>query len=124
MEIQRVRDVEGNVDIKVLVDVIEKCLPSQKMLGIRVASIEEGRVRLFIPFREDLVGDARRSAIHGGVISTLVDVCAGFAVWTRCRLNDRITNIDLRVDYLRPATAHALYAEATVRLLGDRVGNA
>ena len=94
------------------------------MLGIRVASIEEGRIRLFIPFREDLIGDARRPAIHGGVISTLADVCAGFAVWTRCRLNDRIATIDLQVDYLRPATAHDLYAEATVRLLGNRVGNA
>jgi acyl-coenzyme A thioesterase PaaI-like protein len=28
------------------------------------------------------------------------------------------------VDYLRPATAKDLYAEATVRRLGNRVGNA
>jgi acyl-coenzyme A thioesterase PaaI-like protein len=28
------------------------------------------------------------------------------------------------VDYLRPAAARDLYAEATVRLLGNRVGNA
>jgi uncharacterized protein (TIGR00369 family) len=112
------------VDFQVLADLIENGLPFQKMLGIRVAGIEEGRVRLFIPFREDLIGDARRPAIHGGVISTLADVCAGFAVWTRCRLDDRIATIDLRVDYLRPATARDLYAEATVRLLGNRVGNA
>ena len=79
---------------------------------------------LFIPFCEDLIGDARRPAIHGGVISTLGDVCAGVAVWTRCKLDDRIATIDLRVDYLRPATAHDLYAEATERLLGNWVGNA
>jgi len=105
-EIQRIRDCEDNMDFKVLTDLIENGLPFQKMLGIRVASIEEGRVRLFIPFREDLIGDARRPAVHGGVISTLADVCAGFAVWTRCKLDDRIATIDLRVDYLRPATAH------------------
>ena len=69
------------MDFKVLADLIENGLPFQKMLGIRVGSIEEGRVRLFIPFREDLIGDARQPAIHGGVISTLADVCAGFAVW-------------------------------------------
>ena len=112
------------MDFNVLSDLIENGLPFQKMLGIRVSEIEEGRVRLFIPFREDLIGDARRPAIHGGVISTLADVCAGFAVWTRCALTDRIATIDLRVDYLRPAGAADLYAEATVRLLGNRVGNA
>ncbi len=112
------------MDFAVLADLIENGLPFQKMLGIRVVEIVEGRVRLRIPFRQDLVGDARRPALHGGVISTLADVCAGFAVWTRCSLEDRIATIDLRVDYLRPATAHDLYAEATVRLLGNRVGNA
>jgi len=53
-----------------------------------------------------------------------VDVCAGFAVWTCCRLEDRIATIDLSVDYLRPALDRDLFAEATVRLLGNRVGNA
>ena len=112
------------MDFEVLADLIENGLPFQKMLGIRVAEIVEGRVRLFIPFREDLIGDARRPAIHGGVISTLADVCAGFAVWTRCRLDDRIATIDLLVDYLHPATASDLHAAATVRLIGNRVGNA
>ncbi|WP_233489602.1 hypothetical protein [Solidesulfovibrio fructosivorans] len=40
-------------------DLIENGLPFQKMPGIRVAEIVEGRARLFIPFREDLIGDAR-----------------------------------------------------------------
>ena len=51
------------MDFKVLADLIENGLPFQKMLGIRVASIEESCVRLF-----------------GGVISTLAAVCDGFAV--------------------------------------------
>ncbi|MFP5257505.1 MAG: hypothetical protein ACLGQH_00660, partial [Acidobacteriota bacterium] len=56
----------GNaMDFKVLADLIENGLPFQKMLGIRVSEIVEGRVRLFIPFREDLIGDSRRPAIHG-----------------------------------------------------------
>ncbi len=112
------------MDFDGLAALIEGGIPFQKMLGIRVAAIEKGRVRLFVPFREDLIGDARRPALHGGIISTLADVCAGFAVWTLCQLDDRIATIDLLVDYLRPATAHDLYAEATVRLLGNRVGNA
>ena len=45
-------------------------------------------------------------------------------MWTRCRLDDRIATIDLSVDYLRPASASDLHAQAEVRLLGNRVGNA
>ena len=112
------------MDFKALADLIENGVPFQKMLGIRVSEIAAGRVKLFIPFREELIGDTRRPALHGGVISTLADLCAGFAVWTRCRLNDRIATIDLVVDFLHPATPSDLYAEATVKLLGNRVGNA
>ncbi len=112
------------MDLKVLSQLIENGLPFQKMLGIKVAEVTVGKVKLYIPFREDLVGDTRRPALHGGVISTLADVCAGFAVWTRCRLDDRIATIDLLVDYLHPATASDLYAEATINRIGNRVGNA
>ena len=112
------------MDFTALRDFIENGIPFNRLLGIRVAELAEGKVRLFIPFRPEIIGDARRPALHGGVISTLADVCAGFAVWTRCRLDDRIATIDLSVDYLRPATASDLYAEAEVRLLGNRVGNA
>ena len=86
--------------------------------------LAEGRVKLCIPFKPELVGDPRRPALHGGVLSTLVDVTGGFAVWTSCHLEDRIATIDLSVDYLRPAGAKDLFAEAEVRLLGNRVGNA
>ncbi len=112
------------MDFAKLKDLIENGIPFNRMLGISVAELDEGLARLYIPFRPELIGDSRRPALHGGVISTLADVCAGFAVWTRCRLDDRIATIDLSVDYLRPASACDLYAQATVRLLGNRVGNA
>ena len=58
----------------------------------------------------------RRKAIHGGVLSMLIDTCGGFAVWSRCNLNDRIATIDLIVDYLKPAVETDLVAEAIVNL--------
>ncbi|WP_229596873.1 PaaI family thioesterase [Pseudodesulfovibrio sediminis] len=61
--------------------------------------------------------------MHGGVISTLADICGGFVVWVRCKPENFIAMITLRVDSLRPAVAQDLYAEATVRLLGNKVGN-
>jgi len=112
------------MDFAKLTELIENGTPFNQMLGIKVEELREGLVRLRVPYRPELVGDVRRPALHGGVISTLVDVCGGFAVWTCCRLEDRIATIDLGVDYLRPAPDRDLFAEATVRLLGNRVGNA
>ncbi len=86
--------------------------------------IDQESIRLYIPFKEELIGHAGSTMIHGGVISTLADICGGFAVWARCTPNDFVATITLSVDYLRPAAARDLYAEAHVRLLGNKVGNA
>lgn len=112
------------MDFEKLAALIEDGLPFQTLIGIKAVELRPGYAKLRVPFKPELVGDTRRMALHGGVISTLIDVCGGFAVWTSCRLEDRIATIDLGVDYLRPAPARDLYAEATVRLLGNRVGNA
>lgn len=112
------------MDFTALTELIERGIPFNEVLGIKVDELREGFVRLRVPYRPELLGDTRRPALHGGVISSLVDVCGGFAVWTCCRLEDRIATIDLGVDYLRPALDKDLFAEATVRLLGNRVGNA
>lgn len=112
------------MDFTLLKRLAEEDIPFNKFLGIQVLEFSAGLARMRLPFKPELVGDSRRPALHGGVLSTLADLCGGFAVWTRCRLDDRLATIDLGVDYLRPAPAAALIAEGTVRLLGNRVGNA
>jgi uncharacterized protein (TIGR00369 family) len=64
-----------------------------------------------------------RPALHGGVLSALGDAAGGAAVWAGIEdENARISTIDLRIDYLRPARLVALAAEATVVRVGNRVG--
>ncbi|WP_022662408.1 PaaI family thioesterase [Paucidesulfovibrio longus] len=99
-------------------------IPFHVLLGLRVEEIREGYARLRLPFRPEFIGDARRPALHGGLLSTLVDTCGGIAVWASGEPGDRVATIDLRVDYLRPAPPGDLLAEACVRLMGNRVGNA
>ncbi len=105
-------------------EVIEEGIPFDKFLGLKVEHIEHGFAKLRLPFREEFIGDPRRPALHGGVISMLIDTCGGSAVWASGNVEDRVATIDMRVDYLRPAGPEDLIAEARVRLLGSRVGNA
>jgi uncharacterized protein (TIGR00369 family) len=103
---------------------MEQNIPFNNLMGYQVLELRPGFARLSMEFRDEFVGDARRPALHGGVISALIDTCGGLAVWTNFTLSDAIATIDLRVDYLRPAGKALLVAESNVRLLGNRVGNA
>ena len=102
---------------------MEEAIPFNRLLGVRLAHLERGKARLEVPFREELVGDPLRPALHGGVLSALADAAGGAAVWAS--VDDeraRISTIDLRIDYLRPARLELIVAEASVVRLGNRVG--
>jgi len=108
---------------KEFLHLLQEVIPFNKFLGISVEDALEGLVRLQLPFRPELIGDASRPALHGGVISTLIDTAGGFAVWTQLAgIEDRVSTIDLRVDYLAPGAPEMLYADATVVRVGNRVG--
>jgi uncharacterized protein (TIGR00369 family) len=77
---------------------------------------------LEVPFRDGLVGDPVRPALHGGVISALLDTAGGAAVWTCIGREDRCSTIDLRVDYMLPGRLATVRALAEVKRLGNRVG--
>lgn len=97
-------------------------IPFNRVLGIQVVELSEGHAILSVDYRPDLVGDPLRPALHGGVLSALIDTCGGAAVWTTIGENDRISTIDMRVDYLRPAPLERLLACADVIRAGNRVG--
>lgn len=100
---------------------MEEGVPFNVFLGLRVDSIEKGVVRMVLPYREEFLGDVRRPALHGGIISTLIDTCGGVAAWSYCTKEDKIATVDMRVDYLLPAPAEDLAVEARVERLGNRV---
>ena len=111
------------MDEESLVRLMEEYIPFNKFLGLRVGSLKKGHARLFIPFRPELVGDPLRPALHGGVVSMLADTAGGMAVWSGVDDDrSRVSTIDLRIDYLRPARLETLIAEASVVRLGNRVG--
>jgi uncharacterized protein (TIGR00369 family) len=111
------------MDPVTLKQVAEEFIPFNKFLGVRATHVERGRVRLEIPWRDELVGDPMRPALHGGVISMLADTAGGMVLWSMIdNPTARISTIDLRVDYLRPGRLEALIADATVVRVGGRVG--
>jgi uncharacterized protein (TIGR00369 family) len=98
-------------------------IPFNKHLRIRATDLREGFARLELPFRPELIGDPIRPALHGGVISTLIDTAGGAAAITMIGPRGTVSTIDLRVDYLRPGEMKTLICEATVTRMGNRVAS-
>src|SRR2546423_14873070 len=111
--------------------VFEQGVPFNSVLGRKVESLEPEAPKLRFDMRPELIGNARRQILHGGVISAVLDVAAGFAIHLAV-IKQRaesaheshfptIGTIDLRVDYLRPGRGHYFIATGRVVRLGNRV---
>ena len=72
-------------------------------LGFAYEGLEGDRVRLRVPWREDLVGDPETGVLAGGLVTTLLDHVGGLSVWVALDRFEGIATLDLRVDYMRPA---------------------
>lgn len=102
--------------------IMEELSPFNRLLGIRGEHVEAGRAVLSLAVRDDFVGDPRRPALHGGVISSLIDTAGGAAAWSALQAGESVSTVDLRVDYLEPAGLEApLRAEAELIRKGNRV---
>lgn len=102
--------------------IMEEHVPFNRMLGIRGEWVESGHAVLVLPVRDEFVGDPRRPALHGGVLSALVDTAGGVAAWSVLPEGESVSTVDLRVDFLEPARLGApLRAEARLVRKGNRV---
>ena len=111
--------------------VFETGVPFNKVVGMKVESVDPDAPKLRFDMRPELIGNARKQILHGGVISAVLDVAAGFAIHlavSRQRAEEpteghfpTIGTIDLRVDYLRPGRGRYFIATGRVVRLGNRV---
>jgi uncharacterized protein (TIGR00369 family) len=105
-----------------LLALMEDQVPFNRYLGIRGESAEKGKSVLLLPVRPEFVGDARRPALHGGVIAALVDTAGGLAAWTALEEGESVSTVDLTVDYREPARLGGqLRASAELLRKGNRV---
>ncbi len=110
-----------NFSKELICQFIEQAVPFNHWLGLKMVSYEPGEVVICLPFREELIGDIRRPALHGGVLCTLIDATAGAAAITELHAMDRVSTLDLRVDFLRPGRPEPVLCRARVVRTGNRV---
>ena len=114
----------------------EEQITFNRVLGLHIDTLGAERVSGHIVMRPELIGHHLHQRLHGGVISATLDAIGGLAVMAaigarhldepidaRMARFMRLGTIDLRVDYLRPATGPRYTAHAQVLRLGSRVAS-
>jgi uncharacterized protein (TIGR00369 family) len=115
-------------------EIFNEKIPFNKVLGLRVESLQFDRVMVKFEMNADLIGNYMRGTLHGGVISSVVDVTGGLSAFmgilqkmsgksleAKLEKFGRLGTIDLRVDYLRPGTGRFFTSAGYNLRIGNRV---
>ena len=112
----------------------EEKMPFNRLLGIRIDTLTPTNVTVSIAMREELVGNYMRQILHGGVISSVLDLTGGLIASVELlkhldtigfdEMEKRLTRvgtIDMRVDYLRTGGGLFFTASGSVLRKGNKV---
>lgn len=83
----------------------EQLVPHNRALGLKLTSVSPARASFVLPYAAHLVGNPETGVLHGGAISAAMDAACGTAVFQALSRPMPIATLDLRIDYLKPATA-------------------
>ena len=81
-----------------------RMVPHNRALGMEVLDFGAGVSVARLPWNPALIGNPDYGILHGGAVSSLIDATCGSAVFSKLMLLTPIATLDLRIDYLRPAT--------------------
>src|SRR6476469_3660146 len=87
--------------------------------GLRLDRAAPGEAGSSLPYRPVFVGDTENGVLHGGVVTAMLDESCRMAVQLALDGTRSIATLDLRIDYLKPATpgldikAHSLCYRVT-----------
>jgi uncharacterized protein (TIGR00369 family) len=90
-------------------------------LGIRATALDydKAEVTMTLPLRAELERRPGTLQFHGGPLASFIDIVGDFAIGML--VGGGVPTINLRIDYLRPATGRVLTSTARVRRAGKTV---
>ena len=120
--------------LQLLQEITEERIPFNKLIGMKVEKLDLDNIGIRFNMRPELVGNFMRGNLHGGVISSVLDVTGGMVAWTGImkKMEGRsfeeiaekfakIGTIDLRVDYLRPGLGMYFVATGSILRAGNKL---
>lgn len=115
-------------------EIFAEKIPFNRVIGLDVTSLDHNCPTVRFNMRDELVGNFLRGNLHGGVISSVLDVTGGLTAFlalqqkikhepleARIERFSRIGTIDMRVDYLRPGLGKWFESTGSILRTGNKV---
>ena len=102
--------------------VVLDAIPYARFLGVALERTPTG-VECVLPFRNEIVGNARLPAVHGGVLGAFLELTALLRLIDESGTERVPKPINFSVDYLRSAGPTTTRARAEIFRLGRRIAN-
>ena len=96
--------------------------PYHRWLGLSVVALHEDGIELSATWREEWVVNPDRRYTHGGILATLIDLGADWAMVTKTGRG--VPTIDLRIDYHAAAMPGDLIIRGKVVRMGSQFSTA
>jgi uncharacterized protein (TIGR00369 family) len=112
---------DPTLDFETLAAMVKGC-PFHEWLGVELVRLDATGIAIRMPWRAEFVSDPERGYAHGGVLASLIDLAADYAV--AARLGRGAPTVDMRVDYHRAAMPGPLIARAAVIKVGSTLATA
>lgn len=112
---------EEAIDIQRLQELIT-CGPFNRWLNFTLLKAGDDGIEMKAAWREEWVVHPERRYTHGGILASIVDVAADYAI--AARLGRPVPTIDIRVDYHKAAMPGDLTAKARVVRMGNQYSTA
>ena len=117
-----------------LIHLFEQQIPFNRLLELKVKKLTYENVTVRLETRPELEGNFINNTLHGGVISSVLDVTGALAAFVHLlhKMNElsedeklkrlaKFGTVDLRVDYLRPGKGSYFICTSNVVRAGTKV---
>lgn|SRR3990167_465812 len=109
-------------------------IPFNQMLGLHLDHLEKDHVTMSFDMKKELIGNFLQGILHGGVISSVLDMAGGMVVMASiidqypnasiealANTVAKCSTIDLQISYLRPGKGHIFIAKASLIKAGKSI---
>ena len=109
-------------------------IPFNRMLGLKLDALNADNVSMSFAMKNELIGNFLHGILHGGVISSVLDMAGGMAVMADairknpdCSVEElaaiigKCSTVDLQISYIRPGKGELFIAKAVLIKSGHRI---
>lgn len=132
MTTQEINEISSTI-LKQLTTILND-IPFNRTIGLQLSEIEKEYIKLSFDMKEELIGNFLQGILHGGVISSVLDMAGGAIAMINAVQKastqslaelaatlSKSSTVNLHIEYVRPGKGSHFTAKAWVTHSGNKI---